>query len=96
VPVLFFGLGERGKPGEKVADEATAQAGEYLKATGVVDPHSADQIVLALALASGPSEYTVSEVTQHLLTNVVVIQQFVERSIVVEGEEGQPGRVLNS
>jgi RNA 3'-terminal phosphate cyclase (ATP) len=94
VPVLFFGLGERGKPSEKVADEAVEQFGAFLRAApAAVDPHSADQIMLPLALAEGPSEYTVSEVTQHLLTNAAVIKQFVEREIVVEGEEGSPGRV---
>jgi RNA 3'-terminal phosphate cyclase (ATP) len=58
-----------------------------------VDLHSADQIVLPLALAEGRSEYPVSQVTQHLLTNVAVIQMFVERQIVCEGEEGRPGVV---
>jgi RNA 3'-terminal phosphate cyclase (ATP) len=95
VPVLFFGLGERGKPAERVADEAFDQAAEYLDAApAAVDCHSADQIVLPLALADGPSEYTVSAVTQHLLTNVAVIRRFVDRDIVCEGNEGEPGRVL--
>jgi RNA 3'-terminal phosphate cyclase (ATP) len=93
-PALFFGLGARGKPAEAVADEAADQAIAYLQAApAAVDAHSADQIVLPLALAEGPSEYTVAAVTQHLLTNVAVIREFVEREIVVEGEEGAPGRV---
>jgi RNA 3'-terminal phosphate cyclase (ATP) len=92
VPVLVFALGERGKPSEKVADEATAQVGEYLRAApAAVDFHSADQILLPLALADGPSEYSVTEVTQHLLTNIQVIRAFLDRSIICEGEEGQPG-----
>jgi RNA 3'-phosphate cyclase len=94
VPTLFFGLGARGKPAEKVADEAVEQALAYLHAgPALVDSHSADQLVLPLSLAKGRSEYSVAEVTQHLLTNVAVIRHFVEREIVCEGEEGKPGRV---
>src|SRR5262249_42327297 len=78
VPTLFFGLGARGKPAERVADEAVDQALAYLDAApAAVDAHSADQIVLPLALAEGPSTYTVAAVTQHLLTNLAVIQKVV-------------------
>jgi RNA 3'-terminal phosphate cyclase (ATP) len=94
VPALFFGLGARGKPAEAVADEAADQAIAYLRAApAAVDCHSADQILLPLALAEGPSEYSTAEVTQHLLTNAAVIRRFVEREITIEGEEGAPGVV---
>jgi RNA 3'-terminal phosphate cyclase (ATP) len=93
-PVLFFALGERGKRAERVADEAVDQALAYLRAApAAVDAHSADQIVLPLALAEGPSEFTVAAVTRHLLTNVEVIRRFTERDIACEGEEGRPGAV---
>jgi RNA 3'-terminal phosphate cyclase (ATP) len=94
VPALFFGLGQRGKPAERVADEAADQALGYLGAApAAVDPHSADQIVLPLALAEGPSAYSVSEVTRHLRTNIAVIRRFVERDIACDGDEGEPGTV---
>ena len=93
VPALFFGLGERGKPAEKVADEAAEQALAYLAARQPVDLHSADQLVLPLALAEGASELRVAELTSHLLTNVAVIRQFLERDIVCEGKEGKAGTV---
>jgi RNA 3'-terminal phosphate cyclase (ATP) len=93
-PTLFFGLGARGKPAERVADEAVDQVIAYLDSgNALVDPHSADQLVLPLALAEGSSEYEVSEVTLHLTTNVAVIRQFLDREVVCEGEEGRPGRV---
>ena len=50
-----------------------------------------DQLVLPLALAAGPSEFSVQEVTSHLRTNIEVIRRFVESEIVCEGEEGQAG-----
>jgi RNA 3'-terminal phosphate cyclase (ATP) len=95
VPTLFFGLGARGKPAEEVADEAVAQALAHLArcAHPAVDLHSADQIVLPLALADEPSEYAVAEVTQHLLTNLAVIRRFLERDITCAGAEGEPGVV---
>jgi RNA 3'-terminal phosphate cyclase (ATP) len=93
-PTLFFGLGARGKPAERVADEAVDQVIDYLKAgPAAVDAHSADQLLLPLALAEGPSEFSVAQVTQHLLTNVEVIRRFVDREIFVEGEEGERGTV---
>jgi RNA 3'-phosphate cyclase len=99
-PTMFFGLGARGKRAERVADEAVDQLLSYLAglraltqpgSPSTLDPHSADQIVLPLALAEGPSEFRVSEVTSHLLTNIGVIGRFVEREIICEGEEGEWG-----
>jgi RNA 3'-terminal phosphate cyclase (ATP) len=93
-PALFFGLGARGKPAEAVADEAADQATAYLRAApAAVDAHSADQIVLPLALAEGPSEYSAAAMTEHLITNVATIRRFLEREIVCEGHLGAPGAV---
>jgi RNA 3'-terminal phosphate cyclase (ATP) len=94
VPTLFFALGERGKPAERVADEAADQTLEFLDApAGSVDLHSADQLVLPLALAAGPSSFRVARVTSHLLTNLAVIRRFIERDLRCEGSEGKPGCV---
>jgi RNA 3'-terminal phosphate cyclase (ATP) len=95
VPATFVGLGARGKPAEVVAEEAVAELLAFVRAgQGAVDPHSADQLVLPLAFAEGPSEYTTSEVTLHLTTNIGIVRRFVERDIVCEGAEGGPGRVV--
>ncbi|MFO0845178.1 MAG: RNA 3'-terminal phosphate cyclase [Gemmataceae bacterium] len=95
VPAVFVALGARGKPAEVVAQEAVEQAVAYLRAgEALVDSHSADQLVLPLALAEGPSEYRTTEVTLHLTTNVAVIRWFLRRDIEIEGAEGGPGRVL--
>jgi RNA 3'-terminal phosphate cyclase (ATP) len=93
VPTLFFALGERGKPAERVADEAVAQVIHFHKADPAIDSHSADQILLPLSLAKDASLFPVTEVTSHLLTNAAVIQRFVERDIRVDGDEGKPGIV---
>jgi RNA 3'-terminal phosphate cyclase (ATP) len=93
MPTLFFGLGARGKRAEAVADEAVEQVLAYRAADAPVDEHSADQLLLPLAFAEGPSEYRVSRVTRHLLTNVEVVRRFVPRPIEVAGAEGEPGMV---
>ncbi len=93
-PTFFFALGARGKPAEKVADEAVAQVQGYLECgPGGMDEHSADQLLLPLALAEGPSHFRVSCVSSHLLTNAEVVRRFLPRQIEVEGDDGQPGAV---
>jgi RNA 3'-phosphate cyclase len=93
-PTTFFALGARGKRAESVADEAVDQVSAFLRAQlAGVDAHSADQIVLPLALAPGPSRFPVAEVTRHLVTNVAVIRQFLHRDIQIHGDIGQSGTV---
>jgi RNA 3'-terminal phosphate cyclase (ATP) len=86
-------LGARGKPAETVGEEAAAAFRFYLERSGALDEHMADQLVLPLALARGSSELTTVRVTKHLKTNVEVIRSFLDRSVVIEGEIGLPGRV---
>jgi len=93
VPTLVFGLGARGKWAEAVADEAVAEVLKYTAADAPVDEHSGDQLLLPLVFAEGPSEYRVTRVTRHLLTNVEVVRMFLPRRIDVEGAEGEPGTV---
>jgi RNA 3'-terminal phosphate cyclase (ATP) len=90
----FVGLGARGKPAEAVAEEAVAELLAYEDAPGAVDPHSADQILLPLALAEGRSEYTVTEVTEHLRTNAETIRAFLDRAIRIDEAGDGPGRVV--
>jgi RNA 3'-terminal phosphate cyclase (ATP) len=97
LPATFVGLGERGKPSEAVADEAVDELLAFEAVEGaVVDPHSADQILVPLAFAPGRSEFTVSAVTEHLRTNAETIGAFLDRSIIVEEPQGdgRPGRVV--
>ena len=96
-PATFVGLGERGKLAEAVADEAVDELLAFESAGGAVDPHSADQILIPLALAAGPSAYTVPAVTEHLRTNARTIRAFLDRTITIDGDgtgTGQPGRVI--
>jgi RNA 3'-terminal phosphate cyclase (ATP) len=85
IPATFVGLGERGKPSDRVADEAVDELlGFEAVENAAVDPHSADQIPLPLIFAEGGSAYSVSTVTEHFRTNVETIRAFLDRSITVE------------
>jgi len=89
----FSTLGARGKPAERVAQEAVRDLRAWLSSGATLDPHLADQVILPLALSGQPAAFTTSAVTQHLLTNAWAVEQFLPVRIVVEGTLGQPGRV---
>jgi RNA 3'-terminal phosphate cyclase (ATP) len=89
----FSSLGRRGKPAEKVAEEACREFIEYHQSGACLDEHLADQLILPMSLASGPSAFTTCKITQHLLTNVWVVEQFLDVRFDIKGEEGQRGRV---
>ena len=93
VPTLFFGLGERGKPAERVADDAADEALAFRERHAPVDPHSADQLLLPLAFSPDASEYRTSEVTRHTTTNIETVRKFVDRTISADAPEREPGTV---
>jgi RNA 3'-terminal phosphate cyclase (ATP) len=88
-----YGLGARGKPAERVADEAVDELEMFLGTEAAIDPYLADQLLLPLACSAGVSELTTSRVSQHLVTNADVIRLFLPVEIVIEGDIGHPGRV---
>ena len=49
--------------------------------------------MLPLILSEDASEFRVQTITRHLTTNIAVVQMFIEREIVCEGEEGSSGLV---
>ena len=90
----FTALGARGKPAEQVADDAV-EAYLAFRARGVAcDRHLADQILIYLALARGPSRFTTEAVTSHLLTNVWVIEQFLGPTFEIKGALGERGEIF--
>jgi RNA 3'-terminal phosphate cyclase (ATP) len=93
VPPLFFGLGERGKPAESVADDAADEAIRFRDSGCPVDEHSADQLLLPLAFSPEASEYRTASITRHLTTNIATVRKFVDRAIELDAEVGRPGTV---
>ena len=88
-----FALGARGKRAERVAAEAVDALATFLGRDGAVDPWLADQLLLPLTLADGPSALRTSEVTLHLLTNAEVIRLFLPVEIDVDGPLGAAATV---
>ena len=89
----FSSLGERGKPAEAVGREAAEQFKIFQKSSACLDPHLADQIVLYLSLAQEESSFTTSRITQHLITNLGVIEKFLNIRYEIQGELDTEGGV---
>jgi RNA 3'-phosphate cyclase len=89
----FSSLGAKGRPAEKVADEAVDSLKDFLASEGCIDPYLADQLVPFMALAGGNSSFTTTRITEHLLANLWVTQHFLDVKISREGETGMRGRV---
>jgi len=89
----FSSLGERGKPAEEVAKEAVNSLRDYLGSEGCIDPHLADQLIPFMAFAKGISSFTTTRITEHLLSNLWVVQHFSEVKISQWGEKGGVGKI---
>ena len=91
--VCYFALGEKGKSADKVADEAIEEFEAFISTDGAVDQYLADQLLLPIAFSRGPSTYTTSKVTDHLVTNAKVIQEFLPVNIEILGKVGESGTI---
>lgn len=84
----FDSLGKRGKTAEKVAAAAVADARAFLDETvAVVDRHTADQILVFLALVGG--RIAVPEITDHIVTSRELLASF-GLDVDIEGRSGTP------
>lgn len=90
-PLGASALGRRGVRAERVGEEAAEALLAELAGGGAVDSHLADQLVVWLALANGPSAYTASRVTDHLRATADVTRAVVGAEIAIE--DGTPARV---
>lgn len=73
----FSALGRRGQPAEKVAATACQRFLAFHRGGAVADRHLADQLLLPLALAGRRSTFTAEAMTDHLSTNLWVVQHFI-------------------
>lgn len=81
-------LGERGTPSEAVADDAVDRFEAVHAGSGAVDPHMADQVLVFLALAGG--RVRIHRVTDHVRTNLAVLEAFGS-DVSLEGtSDGEP------
>jgi RNA 3'-terminal phosphate cyclase (ATP) len=85
----FTSLGVRGKRAEAVADNACDELFQFLDSSCVVDKHLADQLVLYMALAGGRSTVITEGITEHLKTNIWVIEQFAPVAFGTNTDTGE-------
>ncbi|MDO9536938.1 MAG: RNA 3'-terminal phosphate cyclase [Thermoplasmata archaeon] len=78
-------LGERGKPAEKVGQDAVRELMVEIEGGASVDLHLSDQLLPFLALAGG--SYSARKLTGHAGTNVKTIEKFLGPVIEVEESE---------
>lgn len=89
----FSSLGKRGKRAETVADEVVNALKDYIKSDACLDCHLPDQLIPFMAFAHGQSSLTTTRITDHLLTNLWVIQHFLNISFEKSGEKGAIGKI---
>lgn len=70
-------IGKKGKPAEKVGEEAAFELIKSLDSDAAFDKHMADQIIPFVALVKGKSEVKVEEITEHCRTNIMVTEQIL-------------------
>jgi len=85
----FTSLGKKGKRAEEIANEACDECIKFLNSRGVIDIHLADQLVPYMALAKGRSTLITERITEHLLTNIWIIEQFLPVTFDIEKETGK-------
>lgn len=78
-------LGEKGKPSEQVASEAADQLEGELKSEAVLDRYTADQAIPCLGVSKGAIR--VAELTDHVETNMRVVEKFLEMEFETDSHE---------
>jgi len=81
-------LGERGKPAEKVGEEAALELVKAVESGAAVDAHLCDQLLAFCALAEGESEFTAQAWSSHSATNAWLIRQFIKKGFRANEEGG--------
>lgn len=77
VTEVFSGIGRRGVPAERVAEEVVDEVRQYEEAHVPVGPHLADQLLVPLALAGGGTFRTMG-LTTHARTVAALIPRFLD------------------
>jgi len=86
-------VGERGKPAEEVGHQAAKLLLEEIKSCAPIDRHMSDILIPYLAVAEGKSEFRVSQITMHTITNAKMAELVSGAEIKIEGELGNPGTI---
>jgi len=86
-------IGERGKPAERVGEQAANSLIAEFESKAAVDLHMGDILIPYMAVAEGRSEIQVSAITTHTLTNIKVAEILSGVKFQVQGSLHEPGRI---
>ncbi len=96
----ILGADQAGKPrrsSEKIGAFVARSLLEDLASGASTDRHTADQLIMFAALATGVTEYSIPSVTDHVETNLWLVQTLLgaqtrvrEKSVTIEGIAYQP------
>jgi RNA 3'-terminal phosphate cyclase (ATP) len=86
-------VGERGKPAERVGEDAANKLLKEIGSNAPVDRHLGDILIPYMAVADGRSEIVTSEITMHVVTNIKVAEMIAGVKFEVQGEVGRAGRI---
>jgi len=86
VAEVFSGFGQLGVPAERVAKTTVGRIRGYLAGPAFAGPYLADQLLLPFALA-GEGAFTTVKPSQHSLTAATIIERFLGRRCVFEGQD---------
>jgi len=78
-------LGERGRRAEIIGRDAAVSLLREIESNSCVDRYLADQLIPLLAIARG--KILASEITNHCLTNIFVVEQFIGKRFEVDKEK---------
>lgn len=84
----LLGADQAGKPGrrsESIADFVSTSLVKDLKSGATVDRHLADQLILFAALAQGQTAYLIPKMTDHIASNLWLVNKIVGAKGQVEG-----------
>jgi len=81
-------IGELGKPSEAVGKEAAEKLCTEISAKPTVDVHLADMLVPYMAFAEGSSVFLTRQVTEHLETNIWLVEKMLGTRFAVTRKNG--------
>jgi RNA 3'-terminal phosphate cyclase (ATP) len=87
-------LGERGKPIERVAQEALRDFQRWYAGGAAVDEHLSDQLVLPCSLVRATSRWTTPVITEHLRTVLEIAQKFLPITYSLDTQPDGSGLVM--
>jgi RNA 3'-terminal phosphate cyclase (ATP) len=81
-------VAQKGVPAEQLGRQVGQSLVHDLECGATMDVHAADQLLVYAALATGPSHFTVRQVSQHAQTAMWIIEQFLPVRFTVEPWQG--------